>query len=539
MMHQFDHRWASYRGETIDGKWSLEAQCVADAQKTDPKFAVTPRYWVDERHVLSRLARLPRCVMKAWDSQSETELLAAFAIWIEAAQADDALAGFSISTPRQRVITSAGPRFEALPAKQDDWLDDNAVAEARAWLPLTDDELARLCSADPLLLVARAILDARSPRWLMGWRDITNATNERTVIASVVPRAGVGDTLLLMFPHIEDKRRYACLLADQNSMVHDYIARQKIGGTHLKFHVKKQLTNLPPSAYSETDLAYIVPRVLELTYTSFDLAAWASDLGFTGTPFSYKPERRAELRAELDAYYARLYGLTRAELRYILDPADTHGSDYPSVTFLGLKRNELREFGEYRTRRLVLEAWDALEAPQTLKKTSQGKPPQVPTPTWMDRPLVLPTAARGTLTADRYRSLVVPHLLYQAGGRVSFERFRRAYWLLTEPATLQRYAINTLGATAKGWVNTFRDKLAKDMFIPHLKAAVSRDIHFIRVDGERWLELRRTDHVADDEHAIFDARLALLVADLWPASEPIAPLSSQDETSIREMELVS
>ena len=66
------------------------------------------------------------------------------------------------------------------------------------------------------------------------------------------------------------------------------------------------------------------------------------------------------LRAELDAYYARMYGLTRDELRYILDPSDTHGPDYPTETFRGLKSNELRAFGEYRTRRLVLEAWDAL-----------------------------------------------------------------------------------------------------------------------------------------------------------------------------------
>jgi hypothetical protein len=65
------------------------------------------------------------------------------------------------------------------------------------------------------------------------------------------------------------------------------------------------------------------------------------------------------LRAELDAWYARMYGLSRDELRYILDPSDTHGPDYPTETFRGLKSKELRAFGEYRTRRLVLEAWDA------------------------------------------------------------------------------------------------------------------------------------------------------------------------------------
>ena len=77
----------------------------------------------------------------------------------------------------------------------------------------------------------------------------------------------------------------------------------------------------------------------------------------------------AVLRSELDACYARLYGLTRDELRYILDPKDVYGPDpstgsgqaFPGETFRVLKEKEERAYGEYRTRRLVLEAWDRLE----------------------------------------------------------------------------------------------------------------------------------------------------------------------------------
>jgi len=76
------------------------------------------------------------------------------------------------------------------------------------------------------------------------------------------------------------------------------------------------------------------------------------------------PEKfcRAQVRAELDACYARLYGLTRDELRYILDPKEVHGEDFPGETFRVLKEKEVKQFGEYRTRRLVLEAWDQLES---------------------------------------------------------------------------------------------------------------------------------------------------------------------------------
>ena len=96
-------------------------------------------------------------------------------------------------------------------------------------------------------------------------------------------------------------------------------------------------------------------------YTSHAMAPFARDLVHDGPPFAWDEDRRAHLRAELDAFYARAYGLTRDELRYILDPADVKGADYPSETFRVLKNNDIKRFGEYRTARLVLAAWDRME----------------------------------------------------------------------------------------------------------------------------------------------------------------------------------
>lgn len=205
------------------------------------------------------------------------------------------------------------------------------------------------------------VLKSWHHNWFLGFRDITNATNERTVISSVIPRFGAGNNLPLMFLGCDINPVYsAALLCCLCSITVDFIARHKVGGTHLNFFIAKQLPVLPPTTYSDKDLNFIVPRVLELTYTSHSLRPWAEDLCYTGEPFPWNPERRALLRAELDAYYAKLYGLTRDELRYILDPADVMGEVYPSETFRVLKNNEMRNFGEYRTRRLVLEAWDKL-----------------------------------------------------------------------------------------------------------------------------------------------------------------------------------
>src|SRR5262249_37063192 len=122
----------------------------------------------------------------------------------------------------------------------------------------------------------------------------------------------------------------------------------------------KQLPVLPPSSFFPDDFEYIVPRVLELTYTSHLMHHWAEDLGYAGPPFGWDESRRALLRAELEAFFALKYDLDRNELRYILDPSDIKGTDYPSETFRVLKSREEGRFGEYRTRRLVLAAYDQL-----------------------------------------------------------------------------------------------------------------------------------------------------------------------------------
>jgi N-6 DNA Methylase len=249
LIHQFDHRWATY---TADGN----SRDMTLAEKQDPNSAVVPRYWVDKSEVKARL------LAKGWKRG-----------------------------------------------------------------------------------------------WLMGWRDICRATDERTVIASVLDCVGVGHTAPLIFT-TQEPSFAAALLANFNTLALDYCARVKIGGTHLTYGYLKQFPILSPNDYSEKDIDYIKQRILELTYCSTGLTHWANELGYTGNPFPFNRLRRAVLRAELDAYFARLYGLNRDELRYILDPADVMGENYPSETFRVLKNGEMKEFGEYRTQRLVLEAWD-------------------------------------------------------------------------------------------------------------------------------------------------------------------------------------
>jgi hypothetical protein len=190
-----------------------------------------------------------------------------------------------------------------------------------------------------------------------------------------------------------------CLIANFNAIVFDYCARQKLGGTDLTQFYVKQFPDLPPDAYTAADRRFIVPRVAELVGTAWDiqpflddvwskadtvlqralLEQWEANRLKTGghettppgwyverknlwplPPFKWKASRRAALRAELDAYYARLYKLNLQDLRFILDPQEALGLDYPSETFRVLKEKEIAKLGEYQTQRLVLEAWSRL-----------------------------------------------------------------------------------------------------------------------------------------------------------------------------------
>ena len=218
---------------------------------------------------------------------------------------------------------------------------------------------------------SRLIAKGWNRSWLSGWRNVTNATNERTGIFAIFPLVGVGHSLPIIYSPNSTPRLFSALLACQNSLVCDFVTRLKIGGVNYTFGILYQQPVLPPSAYDEAALAFIVPRVLELTYTSHAMAPFARDLGHDGPPFAWDEPHRAQLRAELDAWYALAYGLSRDELRYVLDPRDVMGPDYPSETFRVLQNNELRRHGEYRTRRLVLAAYDALIA-QGLRPRTEG-----------------------------------------------------------------------------------------------------------------------------------------------------------------------
>lgn len=244
MVHQFDHRWATYTG--------IEARDVGPGLKSDLSFLALPRYWVAESDAQDKL--------------------------------------------------------------QDRW----------------------------------------SAHWLLGWRDIARSTDVRTTIASFIGQCAAPEGGLLLMLIDRGARASAVLCAVMNSFIFDFAARQKVGGTHLKYFTMRQLPaplpvaleRRPPWAEKSYE-DWIVDRVVELVATADDMTGLARELDATIAEFD--PERRRVLRAELDAAMLNLFGVSRADAAYILD------------TFPIVARQDVDTYGEYRTKRLILENYDVMQ----------------------------------------------------------------------------------------------------------------------------------------------------------------------------------
>ncbi|QIK72256.1 hypothetical protein G7070_08195 [Propioniciclava coleopterorum] len=247
MIHQFDHRWATYEA---DGS----VRDVTLAEKQDPGFAALPRYWVREEVVRDRLG-------DRWDRD-----------------------------------------------------------------------------------------------WLLGWRDICRSTDVRTLIATINGgRASPEGGTLLAFP--DPAAAAPALLAIWNSFAFDFVARLKVGGTHLKYFTMRQLpvphpdqlaAKVPWGAVSWRD--WLGSRALRLILDSDEMLQVSREFDATLPNDPWDADQRRWVRAELDAGCFHLFGIVRSDVDYVME------------TFPIVKRKDEAEFGSYRTKEQILEVYDVMQA---------------------------------------------------------------------------------------------------------------------------------------------------------------------------------
>ncbi|MFJ4424171.1 Eco57I restriction-modification methylase domain-containing protein [Streptomyces bobili] len=258
---------------------------------------------------------------------------------------DHRFSTYENATEKQLAVGTL-PRFT-----MDQHQDHSAVPLPRYWVPEQDAPTGEVDkNGKPVMesgVRSRLAAKGWDREWLLGWRNIGRTSDERTMIASAAPRYGFQHSFPLMLPRTASSA--PLLSAVLSSRVFDYCVRQKVGGTNLTYNYAEQFPVVAPGQLAP-HAPFVTLRVLELSYTADDMRAFASDLGDTGTPFRWDPDRRALIRAELDALFFHLYGITREDTSYILD------------TFNVTRDNDIKAHGEYRTKNLILAEYDRMAA---------------------------------------------------------------------------------------------------------------------------------------------------------------------------------
>jgi hypothetical protein len=232
----------------------------------------------------------------------------------------------------------------------------------------------------------------------VAFRGMTNVmTNSRNAVFAVLPRVAVANSAPICF-FLREEQVHSFLGA-VDSFAFDYATRQKLAGGNMNFFIVNQLPVLPssgflqPCAWAGADSqgatgsplsAWLLPRVLELTYTAWDLEPFACDCGYDGPPFCWDDDRRFLLRAELDAAFFHLYlpvnangdwlpankadgcphdesseDLTRLKESF---PTPRDAVSYIMDTFPIVRRkDEAAHNGDYRTKRVILEIYEAMQ----------------------------------------------------------------------------------------------------------------------------------------------------------------------------------
>jgi hypothetical protein len=235
-------------------------------------------------------------------------------------------------------------------------------------------------------------------RWHLAFRGMTNVmTNSRNAIFAIIPCVGIGHSAPIL--RTLDSASGCSFLGHHNSLIFDYLLRQKLGGGNITLFLLRQLPMLPPSTFEqqihflgESLGTWNTHHVLELAYTAWDLFDFALDCRYDGPPFYWDEDRRFQIRCELDATYFHLYLGSRSEwgmanaidssevvnetLREML-PTPRAAVCYIMDTFPIVRRKDEAKYGEYRTKRVILEVYDQMteiiEANDAIRAANLGK----------------------------------------------------------------------------------------------------------------------------------------------------------------------
>ena len=351
-------------------------------------------------------------------------------------------------------------------------------------------------------------LGDRCERYRLAFGDVANPRNVRSLFAALVPpRVICGNTVPTVTFEVDWEWAYLPWLAVANSFVMDWFTRKKLSSPHLNFHIVDTLP-FPRPKLTDPWVQRAVPLVLRLVCTAPEMTPFWNRMAAYGlcqaVPEGTIPAgalldeaARALARAELDALVAReVYGLTRGELADVLE------------TFPVVKKRDIKAFGEYRTKRLILGAFDELAArrPPLAALDVAAMPTTVP-----------------TLDPGQEAAICLWALVHANGGSIPRIELARAFALRSQPDLLARLARTDLIATAGTWAQRVaRRSVGSGVLLNAIRTLADRD--GIRLTTGRASEsVVTTSPNTPPEDQIdpwfrFEARLALgVLAALSPA----------------------
>ena len=238
-------------------------------------------------------------------------------------------------------------------------LDATALVEPNYWVahPEGEARLARRTAADVPVMI--------------GYRRVARSTDERTSIAALLPRGPASYGWILCFGVNAVERSIMC--AGLNSWPFDYMLRNALSQPSIPQGTFDQRPLPSRSAIASLEQKCRVetsPRALELSATADDMSPFSKNLWpeGDGAVFRYDPERRFEIRCELDAAFFHLYLGTPEEwsrtaspelLNALPTPRDAVA--YIMETFPIVKRKDEEAHGHYRTKDRILALYDELQ----------------------------------------------------------------------------------------------------------------------------------------------------------------------------------
>lgn len=414
--------------------------------------------------------------------------------------------------------------------------DPNFVVMPRYWVEQTEVDRA---------------LPENAPAFLFGWRDITNVTNERTTIFSSIPKTAVGHTAPLAFSSREVLST-AGLLAATASLAADFVARQAVGGTHLTYGYLRQLCFPYPSGVSGVGTT-LLPRMLELTYTSSDIDRYALALNYEGPPFRWDEERRYLIRCELDAAFFHLYlpsddngdwKRSRTDDGAVVDETEEQLTElkkhfpkprdavaYIMETFPIVKRKDEKAHGHYRTKDTILEIYDAMLEAQRTGRTYQSRLEPQPGDLRAAHLPAIPTGQRMPFSSPKiYTSYLLYALLRRCIEGCSLAAIIRAFSLLRAKEQI----VAALGKGAEEitipWARSFSENLQAGALLETFMQLHGRKA--IKLD-EDVVRLAVNDIPEVPPWVALDADLSLRVA--LSELDAEIPLSAEEEACCMQM----